>query len=80
MWLERAAKSGRRGVVVGPTKSHRHGRLTVTAATARLCATMSGCGMAPRLHAGCGAGGCSPLRLGWIGRCRRAFWRLGSPM
>jgi integrase len=35
-WVERAVKRGPRGgVVVGPTKSHRHGRLTVSAATAR---------------------------------------------
>jgi integrase len=36
LWIERAVKSGGpQGVVVGPTKSHRHGRLTVTVATAR---------------------------------------------
>ncbi|GIL29173.1 hypothetical protein NUM_44270 [Actinocatenispora comari] len=37
LWVERAAKAGPGGsVVVGPTKSHRHGRLTVTAATGGL--------------------------------------------
>lgn len=36
LWIERAAKYGPGGgPVVGPTKSHRHGRLTVAAATAR---------------------------------------------
>lgn len=36
LWIERAAKRGvDGGLVVGPTKSHRHGRLTVSAATAR---------------------------------------------
>jgi integrase len=36
LWIERAVKSGAGpGVVVGPTKSHRHGRLTVSVATAR---------------------------------------------
>lgn len=35
LWVERSAKIGPDGrVVVGPTKSHRHGRLTVTATTA----------------------------------------------
>lgn len=36
LWIERAVKRGSEGgVVVGPTKSHRYGRLTVSAATAR---------------------------------------------
>lgn len=36
LWIERAVKSDRCGwSAVGPTKSHRHGRLTVSAATAR---------------------------------------------
>ncbi|MCA1655844.1 MAG: tyrosine-type recombinase/integrase [Pseudonocardiaceae bacterium] len=36
LWIERAMKrSPRGGQAVGPTKSHRHGRLTVSAATAR---------------------------------------------
>jgi integrase len=37
LWIERAVKcgGGRQDAVVGPTKSHRHGRLTVTAVTAR---------------------------------------------
>ena len=36
LWIERAVKRDLRGgLVVGPTKSHRHGRLTVSAATAQ---------------------------------------------
>lgn len=35
LWIERAVKSAPGGRMIGPTKSHRHGRVTIAAATAR---------------------------------------------
>jgi integrase len=44
LWIERAVTSGPRGgTVLGPTKSHRHGRLTVTSATAPCQTRPSSC-------------------------------------
>jgi integrase len=71
LWIERAVKRGPRGgVVVGPTKSHRHGRLTVSAATARYW--QDHIHAWPSAHAGC-------VRSAWLFRATPQATRPLSP-